>query len=310
MPKKSRAKRRPRRYDIPRMAASILELMLLEYGIGPDFILRTRDPYNADIGYLDPKALRTFDQDYVESLIAMAPINKLVIPRDLKNVLDIYVKQRVLLSDYHDTLESLIFDHDVVAAKELQNYDKYSNKVVIRNDAEMNVFCDYIALYRKIEDKRSIVYWNSKNEHNITSENKMVVEALEKAKFAILRLDKNLEHSAIRATNIITQQEVLLIDIALNRSKNEGYFFICSLLDMGTYFMTSGGGIPIDATSPGGKSVLTLSKKHLDTLRKAEFLDDNIMECVREIYGICLRGRALINMESNTQYRDMASQLM
>lgn len=289
-----RKKRRPRRYDIPRMAASMLQLMLLEYGIGPDFLLR--EPSNADIGYLDPEVLRTFDQEYIDSLISMNPANKLVMPANLKSISEAYVKQRALLSDYHGKCESLISDYDIVAAKELQNYDMYDNKVVIRNNAEANVFYDYIALYREIEEKRSIVYLRSKNAIHITAQNKMVVDALETAKFAILRLDENLKYAAIRATNIITKQELLLIDIALNKSKLSCGFFICSLLDMGEYFMTSGGGIPIDATSPGGKSILTLSKKHLDNLREDVCLNSNIMECVREIYGICLRGGALINI--------------
>lgn len=36
---------------------------------------------------------------------------------------------------------------------------------------------------------------------------------------------------------------------------------------MGKYVMTSGGGIPIDPISPGGKSVLTLSKNTLMILK-------------------------------------------
>ena len=65
---------------------------------------------------------------------------------------------------------------------------------------------------------------------------------------------------------------------------------------MDNYSMTSGGGIPIDPTSPAGKSTLTLSKKHLDNLRNAKSLNNNVMKCVREIYGFCLRGGALSNM--------------
>ena len=69
----------------------------------------------------------------------------------------------------------------------------------------------------------------------INSDNKQVVNALEKSNFAILGLDKNLEYGAIRVTNIITKQELILVGKALNASGKEGYFFICSLLDMGDY---------------------------------------------------------------------------
>ena len=263
--------------------------------IGPDFLLELNDPYNADIGHLDPKDLRTYDQDYVDSLINMKPKRKSV-PVELKSISDYYVKQRLLLSDYHLKNESLIMQYDIVAAKELKNFDEYINKVVIRNEAEMVVLYDYITLYRKIENKRAIIYYNLQNPEIINSDNKQVINALEKSNFAILRLDKNLECGAIRVTNIITKQELILVDKALNASGKEGYFFICSLLDMGDYVMTSGGGIPIDSTSPGGKSTLTLTKKHLENLSKAKALNNSVMEAAREIYGFCLRAGALINM--------------
>ena len=58
--------------------------------------------------------------------------------------------------------------------------------------------------------------------------------------------------------------------------------------------MTSGGGIPIDATSNAGKSALTLLKKHLDKLQTSKnAFNNNIAQCVREIYGFCLRGGAV-----------------
>ena len=92
---------------------------------------------------------------------------------------------------------------------------------------------------------------------------------------------------------------MLLIDRALNRSRKEGLFFVCSLLDMGEYVMTSGGGIPLDPKVAAGKSALSLSQKHLAQMRKSKLpLTNNTMECVRKIYGLCLRGGAMSNNDS------------
>ncbi|KKB96220.1 hypothetical protein SZ25_00702, partial [Candidatus Arcanobacter lacustris] len=124
-----------------------------------------------------------------------------------------------------------------------------------RNEAELNVFYDYIILYRKIENKRCIINWTLQSPKAINQGNQQVVKALEKASFAILRLDENLRDGAIKVTNVINKKELLLIDKSLNRSDKEGCFFICSLLDMGNYVMTSGGGIPIDPNSDGGKEI-------------------------------------------------------
>ena len=158
----------------------------------------------------------------------------------------------------------------------------------------MNVFSDYIFLYRKLNNKRAIIQWRLDDPKKCNTINKEVVLAHEKSRFAVLRLDKNLEHGAIKVTNIITKTEHLLIDKALNRSNLEGCFFICSVLDMGKYSMTSGGGIPIKATAPLGKSALTLLKKHLEKvhLSKRE-LNNNIINCVKEMYGFCLRAGIL-----------------
>lgn len=124
--------------------------------------------------------------------------------------------------------------------------------------------------------------------------NKEVVLAHEKSRFSVLRLDQNLEHGAIKVTNILTKIEHLLMDKALNRSNLEGCFFICSVLDMGKYSMTSGGGIPIKATAPLGKSALTVLKKHLEKVRLSKReLNNNIINCVKEIYGFCLRAGIL-----------------
>lgn len=274
-----------------------IDLMLAGHDsvVGPDFVITRRDPYNADIGHLDPKALHTFDQGFVDTLVGIEAGEKVNFLQDLKKLCQLYMEQRALLSEYHGKIMQCLFDrYDMQAAKELGNFDTYLDKIVIRNNAEMNVFYDYIALYREIGDKRSIVNWRLENPAAITKENKGVVEALEKAKFALLRLDKNLEHGAIRVTNVITQTESILMDRALNASRKEGCFFICSILDRGDYLMTSGGGIPIDPKSSAGKSALTLLKPHFDQIKTAGHpVNKDIKEGVRKIYGFCLRAGAL-----------------
>ncbi|WP_440993571.1 hypothetical protein [Cysteiniphilum litorale] len=268
--------------------------------VGPDFIMRQRDPFDADIGHLNPKDLNTYDQGYIDDLVSLKADNAIAIPVDLETLSNTYMSQRELLSDFHNKAFELLRDYDLDAAQELGNFDKYLDKIVIRNEAETNVFYDYISLYRKLNGARAVKRWIEDNPHAVDKQNRTVVSALEKAKFAILRLDENLPYGGIRVTNIINQKEMLLIDRALNRSRKEGLFFVCSLLDMGEYVMTSGGGIPLDPKVAAGKSALSLSQKHLAQMRKSKLpLTNNTMECVRKIYGLCLRGGALSNMTVN-----------
>ena len=265
--------------------------------IGSDFVMIQRDPFNADIGHLDPQDLRTFDQDFIDMLLAIKPKQKVFIPKNLKNICQDYINQREQLSTYHENATDLLLTYDIKAAKELGNFDEYINKVVIRNDAELDVLYDYIALYRKINGERPIVHWGSKKSKLINKNNEAVVNAHAKAKFAVLRLDQNLDHGAIRVTNVINQEECILMDRALHASQRAGFFFICSLLDMKDYHMTSGGGIPIPPSMDIGRSAITLLKKHLDKLRSAKkVLNNDIIKCVREIYGFYLRSGIMERM--------------
>lgn len=272
-----------------------IDLMLAGHNtvIGWDFIMSRRD--NSEIGHLDPSALRTYDQDFVSALINFQPLKKIRNPSKLDIMSQDYTKQRDLIGDYHVKLFEKAMDFDIQSAKELGNFDR--GKVIIRNDPEMSVFFDYISLYRKINGVRAAIHWHSENTHFITEENSNVVKAYEDAKFSLLRLDKNLDSVAIKATNIITGTECILMDRALNRSKKEGHFFICSTMSMNNYLMTTGGGIPLNVGSAAGKSALSLFQKHLSKIRASDLkCDESIVECVREIYGFCLRGAAIAHM--------------
>jgi hypothetical protein len=278
-----------------------LDLMLAGHDtvIGSDFIMTRNDPYNAEIGHLNPEDLRNYDQKFINTLVKLNPRQKLKRP-DLKKLFLKYRKQRDSLNEFQQKFAEMAMEDDIAAAKELGNYDTYIDKIVIRNDAEFNIFYDYIALYRKLNKKRAVVQWRLNAPEKITKKNNDVIVAHEKAKFAVLRLDENLKHGAILVTNIITKSKHFLIDKALNNSNLEGCFFICSILDMGEYIMTSGGGIPVRIYTDAGKSALTLLKKHLAKLRTSKrVLNNNIIGCAQEIYGFCLRAGLLKHMTTS-----------
>jgi hypothetical protein len=273
-----------------------LDLMLAGHRtvIGADFLMTIHDPFNAEIGHLDPEDLRNFDQSFVNAFIHLKPNQEAVIPKDLSKLYQEYREQRENLCDYQKAADKYLFKEDIAAAEELGNFDVYLDKIVLRNEAEINVFYDYLALYRKQKNNRSIVHWQLNNPTSVTKQNRAVVTAYEKAKFALLRLDKNFAHGAIKVTNMITKNQCILMDRALNESQKEGCFFICSILDMGNYVMTSGGGITVDTISSRSKSILTLFKKHLEKLQSSKrVLNKDIAKCVQEIYGFCLRSGAL-----------------
>ena len=236
----------------------------------------------------------TFDQAFFDELIGMKAHQKITLPKDLKSLCEAYVEQRDQLTNYHYKAIKLLTDNDHAASKELGNFEPHYNKPVLRNEAEENVFYDYIALYRKAGNKRAVVNWRESHPKVITKKNITVATAYENAKFAVLRIDENLEHGCIKATNLITQTEYLLIDRALNSSNLTNNFLITQLLDMGDYVMTSGGAMPIKATSDMGKSILSLLQKHLPKLRSSKrVITADIIKCVREIYGFCLRSGVL-----------------
>lgn len=259
--------------------------------IGNDFVL-TRN-HDSKYGFLDPNFLPQADNDFVQELVNLRG-KKIEIPAHLQTLLTIYSDQRNLLSNFHDTRHDKALEKALEASKELGNYDPIDNMALIFNEAEMNFFYDYIALYRLENNKRAMIEWNLLSPKEINTANKKVVAALEKARFSVIRLDQNLEHGAIKITNLITQKEHILIDKALNRSNKIGCFFVCSLLNMEDYVMTSGGGLPLDPKASGGSSLISFLKPFLEHLRKtAEPVDEKTIECVKKIYGTALRAGAL-----------------
>lgn len=287
--------KRHRNRDISNIGFA-LDLMLSGHNrvIGNDFVLAHADPFNAEIGHLNPEALETYDQKFVDALINLKPKKNIDFIGNSKNLYQEYKEQRIQLSKHQSALYKYIITHDINAAKELGNFDTYISKIVIRNDAEMNVFYDYITLYRTLNHKRAIMQWHLDHPKLINKLNKSIAVAYQNARFAILRLDKNLEYGGIKVTDIVTKAEYILIDKALNESRMEGCFFLCSVLDMGKYVMTSGGGIPLNPSSSTGKSALTLLKKHLTKLQSAkDIFNNDIIECTREVFGFCLRAGVL-----------------
>ncbi|CAO1295264.1 unnamed protein product [Diamesa hyperborea] len=275
-----------------------LDLMMAgsPMAIGSDFIMTHRDPYNADIGHLDPSDLRNFDQEFIDKLLELKPINKLKIHPHLNVLAKDYLEQRKQFGSFQDSILELVMKEDIAAAKELGNYDSYISKVVLRNDAEINTFFDYIALYREINGMRALASWNRENPTSVDKANKLIVGTYEQAQFAVLRIEQNLGHGAIQVLDVISKKEFILIDNALHRYNQKGCFFICSLLNLGDYRMTSGGGTTIDPHHSAGKSALTLLKKHLTKLRRArDPFDPIVRECVREVFGFILRAGLLRN---------------
>lgn len=74
-------------------------------------------------------------------------------------------------------------------------------------------------------------------------------------------------------------------------------------MDMGDYIMTTGGGIPIDGLSPGGKAILTLIINQLNDLKTPAVYTPEVARGVKKIYGFCLRNSALSGMTPNEDFK-------
>ena len=79
-----------------------LDLMLAGCNrvVCPDFLITRQDPYHAEIGHLDPIALRIYDQKFVDILINIKCNKKTNIPEDLENLSQEYKNQRKQLCQY------------------------------------------------------------------------------------------------------------------------------------------------------------------------------------------------------------------
>jgi hypothetical protein len=220
------------------------------------------------------KPFHNFDVSAIQKFREYKSQDVLEMPLNLADTYQDYKAQRLLLNDYHLKIEPEACQSKTMkaAAKELGNFEAFDGKPVLQNNAEVNFFYDYILFYRTVKGKRYICDWTDRHPEVLNEHNKKVILACNNSRLSVLGLDKNLTDGAIRVTDIIAEKEYLLMDKALNISKKEGYFFVCSLLDMGTYVMTSGIGACIDSTEQRGRAVLTMTAQHMASRKNYIFL--------------------------------------
>lgn len=130
-----------------------------------------------------------------------------------------------------------------------------------------------------------------------------VVQQFLEARVAVLRIDKKIARGVMQVTEMVTDRSVVFIDKAVSETVAAGMFFICSIITMNDYSMTTGGGIPIDANSIGGRAILSLFLKHRAALKMFSLpIRSRYQEAVRSIYGFCLRNGALAHHATNNSY--------
>jgi len=59
--------------------------------IGSEFLMYRSDPFNAEIGHLDPMDLRTFDQAFIDELVSLKGSQTATIPANLKKLCQEYI---------------------------------------------------------------------------------------------------------------------------------------------------------------------------------------------------------------------------
>ena len=139
-----------------------------------------------------------------------------------------------------------------------------------------------------------ICNWLDQNSNILNKKNQKIALAHSNARFAVLRLEQLLPYNVTRVVDIVSKKAYLLIDKGINTTQKEGFFFICSIMEIGNYIMTANGGIPVNGCSRESKAILSIVAKHLENFRKAKTpLTREVAEGVREIYSFCLRNDML-----------------
>lgn len=217
------------------------------------------------------------------------------IPELQESVYNEYLSYRLLLDDYYEQIDQkAIAPMEWEAAKELGNIDPIKQRPVVENNAECNLFHEYLLLYRKKNCKRYICYWLDQNSNVLNKKNQKVILDHNNARFAVLRVEQLLPYNVTKVIDIISKKVYFLIDKGINTTQKEGSFFICSIMEIGNYIMTANGGIPFNGCLREGKAILTIIAKHLENFRKAKIpLTQEVAEGVREIYSFCLRNDML-----------------
>lgn len=243
----------------------------------------------------DCKLLAKPNEKAIKQFYNFTPDLSINIPELQESVYNKYVLYRSSLDDYYEQInQKAVRPMEWESAKELGNIDPINQRPVIENNAECNLFHEYLLLYREKNCKRYICDWLDQHSNILNKKNQKIALAHSNARFAVLRLEQLLPYNIIRVVDIISKKAYLLIDKGINNTQKEGFFLICSIMKIGNYIMTANGGIPINGCSRKSKAILSIVAKHLENFRKAKTpLTREVTEGVREIYSFCLRNDML-----------------
>lgn len=261
-----------------------------------------------DDGGFNPILSALEDNEYYDNpnkkavkIFQTTPAEPITPPSNLKKVHTDYVQCRESLNDFLNEIHPDLLKRVQPACEELGVIDLRNGQCAIENESEMNVILDYVSLYQKEKGKRCIDHLLER--HDVSHHPKKIVDAYRKARFSVLRLDKYLNHGATEVFDLITKKSFILMDNALNKAKKKDFIFICSMIEMPDFIMSTGGGVPIHMSSDGGKAVLTILNLQMTALQKSkDALTKEKMDAVKKLYGFCLRNGSMTHHTVNTVY--------
>lgn len=272
-----------------------------EFAFGLDFMMsQSHLPLRARRGLITPNAL--IFPDYTRIWGTKFSIRRYrespkITERNLALFED-YKSNRRLLGQFQDKIfrpDDMPEDIVINAGKKLGVLSP-NGKIDIYNEIEMNILCDYFVLYSYLNNKKYIVEFLDTNPSSVLEKEKEVMNAFVNSKFTILRFDEFLDSGVIKALDLFNGEECILIDQALNRSSFVGCHLVANLLILKDYVMTSGGSIPFDPESEGGKKTLAIFDEYIvksKSKKSNEKMTDLTVEYVSKIYNYCLTTGAL-----------------
>jgi hypothetical protein len=120
-----------------------------------------------------------------------------------------------------------------------------SNYVTVNNDEELAVLTDYCLFHYRKNKVNVISRYLLMTPPEKDSPEMEILTAMEKAHYSLFMIEKTYPNKGIVVSDLSTQQEIFVIDIALSNYGIKGLIMAGHLVPIGQFYRTSGIAIPI-----------------------------------------------------------------
>jgi hypothetical protein len=165
---------------------------------------------------------------------------------EYSQLVDRYKKLRTVNRNIHNALLSYLPKKVLKKCAQKLGISK-SGTFIFQEEHETDVLIDY-CIYDYHEDSENAVSrYLKENPPTPGSDEHVVLKAMLESYHSLIQVEGIVERVGIRAHDLLSNRRILLVDIGLSQTTEEGIVIAARIIPFEDFVMTSGAALPVDA---------------------------------------------------------------